>query len=139
VLVGAWTHVLWDAFTHKQGWFVLHSLVLQTQVGSLMGHKVCVFHFLWYLSSFIGVGWLFLVFDRWTERTQGSVQGTCAGIRLGRALMIATLTLVFGAVHHLAPHRLLFYCASFVSVLMILGVALKLAVLHESPSKRRLP
>jgi len=47
--------------------------------------------------------------------------------------------LVFGAVHHLAPHRLLFYCASFVSVLMILGVALKLAVLHESPSKRRLP
>jgi hypothetical protein len=126
LLVGAWTHILWDGFTHKQGWFVLHSILLQTQIGSFMGHKVRVFHFLWYLSSFLGVGWLFVVFDRWIERTQGLVQGTSTSIRFGRALMLATLTLLLGALHHLAAHWL-FYCAGFVSVLVVLGVALKLS------------
>lgn len=125
VLIGAWTHILWDAFTHKQGWFVLHSQLLQTQIGSFMGHKVRVFHFLWYLSSFIGVGWLFLVFDRWMERTQRVVHGKSPSIRFGRALMLATLTLLLGAVHHLVAHGL-FYFAGFVSVLVVLGVALKL-------------
>lgn len=139
LMIGAWTHVLWDAFTHKQGWFVLHSPLLQTPVGFVLGHKVRVFHLLWYLSSFAGVGWLFLVFDRWLERIQGVEHGMSTGVRFSRALVIATVTLLFAAIHHLAAHWNLFYCASLVSVVVVLGVWLKLAGLartsNRAPSK----
>jgi hypothetical protein len=35
VLIGALTHVVWDAFTHKAGWVVQHALVLQMPLGPL--------------------------------------------------------------------------------------------------------
>jgi hypothetical protein len=92
-----------------------------------MDHKVRVCHILWYLSSFIGAGWLFLLFDRWVEKTEDSVRGMSAGIRFGRALMIATLTLLLGAVHHLAAHWPLFYYAGLMSVLVVVVVALRLS------------
>lgn len=124
LLVGAWTHLLWDAFTHKDGWFVLHSSLLQTQLGSLLGHKVRVFHGLWYLCSFAGVGWVFVVFDKWIENGQLSTSGTSA--RLRRGMLVATLVLVLAPLHHLASHWPLLSCTGLFSVLAVLGVALKL-------------
>src|ERR1700678_3162468 len=29
ILLGAWTHVLWDSFTHQRGWIVRHTPLLQ--------------------------------------------------------------------------------------------------------------
>lgn len=126
LLIGAWTHLLWDAFTHKDGWFVLHSTLLQTQLGTLLGHKVRVFHGLWYLCSFAGVGWLFVVFDKWIENGQGLPSGTSTAARLRRGILVASLVVVLAPIHHLASHGLLLYCAGLFSVLAVLGVALKL-------------
>jgi hypothetical protein len=126
LLVGAWTHLLWDAFTHKNGWFVLHSTLLQSQVGSLLGHKVRVFHCLWYACSFAGVGWLFVVFDKWIESGRDLPGGISTAARLGRAMMVATVVLVLAPVHHLASNGLLLYGAGLFSVLAVLGVALRL-------------
>lgn len=132
LLVGAWTHVLWDAFTHREGWFVLHSAFLQSQVGFILGHRVRVFHCLWYLCSFAGVGWLFLIFDTWMERTTGMPVGSAISARLGRAMVVATAALVLAPIHHLASHWLLFYCAGLLSVLLVLVVALKLIGLEKT-------
>jgi hypothetical protein len=124
LLIGAWTHVLWDAFTHKQGWFVLHSPLLQTPVASLQGHKLCVFHLLSYLSTFVGTGWLFLVFDKWMRTTRSSQRAASAGVRLGRAALVSTLILLLAPLHHLPNNLLWLYCAGLVTVLIIVGLAL---------------
>ena len=31
ILVGAWTHLVWDSFTNNKGWFVEHMRVLQAR------------------------------------------------------------------------------------------------------------
>ena len=132
LLIGAWSHVLWDSFTHKEGWFVLHSPLLQTPVAALEGHKLRVFHLVSYLSSFAGVGWLFLVFDRWIQGTRASMHQTSAGVRVGRALLAATLTLLVAPVHHLPTNWMLLYCAGLVSLLIVAGVTLKLSGLTRT-------
>jgi hypothetical protein len=37
ILLGAWSHVLWDSFTHEQGWIVSHTSLLQR---TLVGHRL---------------------------------------------------------------------------------------------------
>src|SRR5205807_3980756 len=67
LLVGAWTHVLWDSFTHNQGWFALHSPVLQTIVTMIGERHIRVCHLLWYASSYAGVAIVYLSFHRWRK------------------------------------------------------------------------
>ena len=50
ILLGAWSHVLWDSFTHEQGWIVKHAPLLQR---AFFGHTVS--RELQYLSSIFGL------------------------------------------------------------------------------------
>jgi hypothetical protein len=54
ILIGIWTHLLWDSFTHGSGWAVQHIAFLSEPVtiGSYTGQ---VSHLLQYLSSVIGL------------------------------------------------------------------------------------
>ena len=69
VLLGSWTHLLWDSLTHKDGWLVGHLPILHFQVAFLANHSVRVCHLLWYVSSFVGIAWLVLVYTRWLRDT----------------------------------------------------------------------
>jgi uncharacterized metal-binding protein len=40
VVMGAASHIVWDAFTHEGGWFVAHSKLLQAQLGSVPIYKL---------------------------------------------------------------------------------------------------
>jgi hypothetical protein len=73
LLVGAWTHVLLDSFTHKDGWLAEHLTALQVSLGTVAGRKVRICAVLWYLCSFLGVA---LVFRAFWRRQAGS--GACA-------------------------------------------------------------
>lgn len=55
VFVGVWTHLLWDSFTHHEGWAVPYLPWLLTRV-TLLGHDWELCHLLQYLSSVAGIG-----------------------------------------------------------------------------------
>jgi hypothetical protein len=78
VLVGVWTHLLWDSFTHSGGWAVQHLSLLRTPVtiGWYTG-ELC--HILQYLSSVLGLTLLWVWYvahapnvprgtERWSDR-----------------------------------------------------------------------
>lgn len=100
LLVGAWTHILWDSFTHKNGWFVNHLPILQLPLASLGTHRLRVCSLLWYLCSFAGVAWLWLLFEKWMQASEG-----VATFKMRRAkwnaVLFGVLAVGLGLVHHL--------------------------------------
>jgi|SRR5580658_3462444 hypothetical protein len=67
VLIGAWSHVLWDSFTHVRGWIVRHVPLLQRP---LFGNGMPAYKGLQYFSSIFGLCLLFYAYNKWI-RTSG--------------------------------------------------------------------
>lgn len=63
ILIGVWTHLLWDSFTHNDGWMVRRVAVLSAPV-TVAGYHTNVCHILQYVSSAIGLGALALWYWR---------------------------------------------------------------------------
>jgi hypothetical protein len=63
ILLGVWSHLLWDSFTHKDGWMVhrVEALSAPLVIGPYDG---TVFHALQYLSSVLGLCVLVLWYGR---------------------------------------------------------------------------
>ena len=68
ILVGAWSHVLWDSFTHERGWIVKHAPLLQR---ILIGNRLPFYKGLQYLSSVFGLWVLLYAYNKWMK-TSGS-------------------------------------------------------------------
>jgi hypothetical protein len=64
ILLGAWSHVLWDSFTHDRGWIVRHTPLLQV---ALFGNTVPVYKALQYLSSVFGLCVLLYAYNKWIK------------------------------------------------------------------------
>lgn len=62
--VGIATHLLWDSFTHPDGFVVLHSAAFRAQVGPF-----AISRWLQYLSSIFGLVVLAIWSVRWARRT----------------------------------------------------------------------
>ena len=109
--LGALTHILWDSFTNRTGWTVVHLPLLRIPVGSLAGHQVLVCHLLWYVSTFVGVCWLCLAFEQWKQALLAPLpRVTRRNRHVWNAILVGILVLPIGAVHHLTrgwPGRLL--------------------------------
>jgi Domain of unknown function (DUF4184) len=54
ILVGAWTHLIWDSFTHETGWTTARVAALSAPV-SVFGWDTATSHLLQYLSSVFGL------------------------------------------------------------------------------------
>jgi hypothetical protein len=54
ILIGSWTHIAWDSFTHTGGWTAAHVPALRASI-SLLGWDTTVCHLLQYLSSILGL------------------------------------------------------------------------------------
>jgi hypothetical protein len=63
ILLGVWTHLLWDSFTHADGWAVHRVEVLSAPL-VLGPYNGTVFHALQYLSSVLGLCVLVLWYGR---------------------------------------------------------------------------
>ena len=63
ILLGVWTHLLWDSFTHKDGWIVhrVEALRAPLPVGA---YNSTMYHALQYLSSVVGLCVLVLWYVR---------------------------------------------------------------------------
>src|SRR5882672_5707423 len=70
LLIGIWSHVFWDSFTHGDGWIVGQLSILQTPLFQFGGRTARVCHLLWYASSFGGVVWLFIAFEKWKWKAE---------------------------------------------------------------------
>jgi hypothetical protein len=124
ILVGAWTHSLWDAFTHKGGWVVDHVPLLQTPVLLAAGHWLHAYHFLWYFFSFAGVAWLCFAYEKWMW---GPAERTPTEAWLN-PLVAGILILPISAVHHLLRAPFGNLLAAFLTAAVIGWLALRISI-----------
>jgi hypothetical protein len=74
VILGAWTHIVWDSFTHTDRWFVERIGWLQQHVLTVRGHELHGYSLLQYASSALGVAWLAWAYWQWLQHTAGRPQ-----------------------------------------------------------------
>jgi hypothetical protein len=96
ILLGAWSHVLWDSFTHEQGWIVRHVPLLQRE---LFGSTLTVYKALQYLSSLFGLWVLLYVYNKWMKASGFRLWGwRRPGWRFYLWLGVAVVCLVAAAI-----------------------------------------
>ena len=71
LLLGAWTHNFWDAFTHEHGWFVDRIPWLQQPVLQIGSTTVYMFLLLQELSTIVGFAIVALAYWLWLRRQPG--------------------------------------------------------------------
>lgn len=115
LLLGAWTHNVWDAFTHEHGWFVARIPCLQQPVLRLLSTPVCVFLVLQELSTVIGFAVLVIAYAVWLHRRRSdrSADSEPDGWRylLWIAILVISLLITLPPAIHFASsfHDLRFY------------------------------
>jgi hypothetical protein len=103
VVIGAVSHLVWDDFTHDGGWFVDHSKLLQSQLGSMPIYKL-----LQYGCGVIGVLALFLWLSIWLNQAKpcNRIETLATRWKALTILCIALCSCVFTwvavEIHHIA-------------------------------------
>lgn len=96
ILVGVWTHLLWDSFTHTDGWMVRRIAFLSRTV-TLAWYSGQVCHLLQYLSSVAGLAILAVWYAR--LRVPADAVRAGRGAHPGPALLlVAGAALLIGGV-----------------------------------------
>jgi len=132
LLVGAWSHVLWDSFTRTNGWFVENLPLLKTPLISLENRTVRICHLLWYSSSFAGLILLFIAYDRWRQKTLKGASATDIRVNWRGAVLLAILVVPIEVIHHLT-HGPLGSCLVLALTLgVVIGFAWKLRPAEEN-------
>jgi len=120
LIIGIWTHVLWDSCTHIDGWIVMHSELLQTPIVAFAGHTARLCHLLWYASSFGGAIWLFLAFENWKQNSTSRPGAARRKAILQDAVLIAALVVLVSLVHHLLRNPVGFALTIMLSIVVAL-------------------
>ncbi|CAN5596804.1 DUF4184 family protein [soil metagenome] len=68
LLLGAWTHNFWDAFTHKEGWFVARLPFLQREIFAIGSAGVPIFLILQEVSTVFGFVILLAAYRSWLRQ-----------------------------------------------------------------------
>jgi hypothetical protein len=136
LLLGTWTHLLWDSCTHKDGWWVQHIPFLQTTLFTVGYRTARVCLLLWYASSFAGLIWLMLAFEKWKQtRVQGRACVSGKAV-LRDAVVVAFLLLPIAFAHHLLRKmEPMLYVVTAVCVLPASVIILKLRGAREGAAK----
>lgn len=61
IVIGAWSHVLWDSCTHNTGWIVMHTPLLQIRIFP----RFPIYKGLQYLSTVVAIWILLYVYEKW--------------------------------------------------------------------------
>ena len=68
LLIGAWTHTVWDSFTHRNTWPVEHIAFLREPLFHFGGTAFAGSYVLQQLSTFVGAVVLAIVYLRWLQQ-----------------------------------------------------------------------
>ena len=98
ILLGAWTHTIWDSFTHSTGWAVMHISILQLPLIEFGNTTLHAPYLLQQLSTLVGSAILIASYIAWL-RQQSVVNATqthsCDRFRYWMIAIIAILALTF--------------------------------------------
>lgn len=70
ILLGAFTHILWDSFTHPQGWMVKQFIILKSPVFTIGSHLIQIHEILQHGSTLIGGILLFYWYIDWYKHAE---------------------------------------------------------------------
>jgi hypothetical protein len=127
LLLGVWSHLLLDSFTHTNGWLVLHIDFLRSPIAVIHHHEVRICHLLWYVFSFIGVAWLVLACRNCQETRSSGASSPPRSRRLLEALLVAALVLPIELAHHLVRSKVGLFLVLASSLLLVLAVIARMA------------
>lgn len=65
LLMGAWTHIIWDGFTHANGWCVSKLAAITPILFSIGSYHVTVWHLLQHFSTAFGIIVLWLAYNKY--------------------------------------------------------------------------
>jgi hypothetical protein len=124
LLIGAWTHLFLDSFTHPDGWLVEHLPVLQAPVLPVGQHRLMVCEILYAGCTLAGVAWLAFCYLRWLEKAAGSPVPTTRGMKWGCSLLLAS-SILFIALACRGAHQLIgIVPAGIIAILLVIGFLL---------------
>jgi hypothetical protein len=94
ILLGAWTHTVWDSFTHNSGWAVERLAILCVAVIHVGSTSLPVSYVLQQLSTFGGGALLAILYFRWVRRQRTVAPAESSGRDGWRYSLIALLAAV---------------------------------------------
>ena len=98
IILGVWTHLLWDSFTHNDGWMVRRVALLSAPV-SFGWYSGTVCHVLQYLSSGVGLAAMALWYRRLPVPAAAPVGPGAPRSAVGPVLMlVAAAAILIGSV-----------------------------------------
>jgi hypothetical protein len=74
ILAGAWTHIVWDSFTHADGWSVGEFPALRTVFFNVGGMDIALYSFLQLLSTIVGLAAVVAAYLAWLRRRREVTQ-----------------------------------------------------------------
>jgi hypothetical protein len=116
ILVGSWTHLAWDSFTHPGGWLTERVTALRETV-SIFGWQTEMSHLLQYVSSIAGLTVLGMWFARLWARAPGPA--SFASWPVSHRVLVGAIvagSVGFGLLHSLYA----LYAGSYYRMLFIL-------------------
>ena len=93
LLIGAWTHIVLDDITYRDGRMMQHLPILQGIVIAVGNHRFGIYDLLYAGCTFGGVAWLGFCYLQWLERVEGFPERTGRGLKLGCALSLGGVVL----------------------------------------------
>jgi hypothetical protein len=124
ILIGAWTHLLWDSFTHRKGWLVVRLPFLQIQTVQWAHHRLLLCDVLTYACSFAGVALLYFAYAQWREQADPALPRVSFQTGLRNALFVGLLVLPIEALHHLIRSAAGYALVGLCSMAMVIGIVL---------------
>jgi hypothetical protein len=105
ILVGVWSHLLWDSFTHTDGWIVRRVSALSAPV-TFAGYTGPMCHLLQYLSSAFGLVVMAVWFRRLPAPARAPVADGAARSAVGPILvLVATAAVLIGGVQAMTYYQ----------------------------------
>ena len=104
IVIGAWTHIAWDSFTHKNGWVVKQVGFLHEPAFRFGTTVFPTYEILQHLSTLTGVASLITVYCLWLRRSTRPellqyrrTEEVCRFVLLGALAMIGSIIAITAA------------------------------------------
>jgi len=126
LIIGIWTHVLWDSFTHNDGWIVGHLSILRTPVFIFAGRTARVCHVLWYASSFAGIAGIVIAFEKWKWAHEPEMGRIPVRDLIRYAILLSILVVPVALVRHLVRGQFGFILTAVLCSLLVIVLAIRM-------------
>lgn len=122
LLIGCWTHLLFDSFTHEDGWLAVRLPLINYPLARFGYRTLRVHAVLGYMFSFAGIVWLALAYARWRESIEIKGSFAPAWCRWRDAILLASLFVPITAVRHIYGGALSLVFVGVASLILV-GIA----------------